>query len=144
MKKTLVILLAAALILTALCACGGSKTDVIYFQNDTGEKIPAFFVSTTDNESWGDALNSATVSVGGKITIDIEKLPAGTGVIYDIGAVTDSGLLCEFYEVPVTTGDVIAISLAGDGETAYAKITGADGQITDYQGVCYNVDESVD
>ena len=133
MKKAISVLLLAALALTLLCACGGEKTDVIYFQNDIGEKVPGFYVSSTEDQSWGDPLNLATVSVGGKITIDLDKLPSGSGVVYDIGAVDETGMLYEFYEIPITIGDTIAISSAGDGENAYLKITGTDGQITEYQ-----------
>ena len=97
--KRIVSILLAVMLLALLCACGGteSNAEYIYFQNDTGEKIDGFYISSTSADTWGEKLNLSSVSAGGNIHINIEKLAEGVGIYYDIGAIDENGLVYEIY-----------------------------------------------
>jgi hypothetical protein len=142
MKKIITFALAIIMAMSlASCAGLGSDSDCIYFQNDTGEKIDGFYISSMDEDEWGENLNFAKISVGGKITVDIEKLADGEGD-YDIGAIDETGLVYEIYEVPVKIGDTFALSL--DGENAILTVTGKDGSSEVFNGYTYMQDDVVE
>ena len=146
MKKRLIaivtLIAVCAMTLGLLTACGSSEplTDVFYFQNDCGEQMDGFYVSSLSADTWGDALNYAAVSKGGQIHIDNSKLVDGVGATYDIGAIDHSAMNYEFYEVPVNDGDILAIGPAS-GDTATLTVTGADGSVTTYEGYAYVSEE---
>ena len=134
MKKALSILL-AVLMLAVLCACGGADVDYIYFQNDTGAKVDGFYISSTTSDTWGDALNFSSISIGAKVYFNVDRLAEGPGYDYDVGAIDENGMIYEFYDIPVNIDDVLAIS--ADGEVAYLNRTDAEGNATLYEGYAY-------
>ncbi len=136
MKKVLSILI-AVLMIAALCACSSesAKEDSICFRNEVGAGMDGFYISSVNSEEWGDKLNYARVSDGNSIYIDADKLTDGSGALYDIGTIDENGMAYDVYEVPISIGDTIAISV--DGDTAIATITSADGVSTVYTGDAY-------
>ena len=148
MKKTRfwLLALAALFLLTAVAACDAASSgsdepsaDYVYFQNDTGCKVYAFYISTTDADSWGEKLNWGDyVGVGSKIHIDAAKLVNGPGV-YDVGAVDETDLVYEVYEVELAPGDTISLSASGEDVTCL--ITHLDGSQSEWVGYASYLDE---
>ncbi|MBQ4350915.1 MAG: hypothetical protein II768_06615 [Clostridia bacterium] len=146
MKKRIAWLLAAALLLIpVLCACDGADavtTDYIYFKNDTGYKVPGFYLSTAEEEEWGEKLNwGEYVGVGGRIHIDVEKLVNGAGQ-YDVGAIDERGLNYEVYDVDLAPGDVI--SLRAEDDIAVCIVTHIAGGEDTYYGYAYYEEDDLD
>ena len=148
MKKRNLICLAlvTVFLLIAVTACDSApeapSTDYIYFENTTGVRVLAFYISDPESEEWGDKLNYGDyVSVGAKIHIDAAKLFHGPG-LYDVGVLDENGLLYEAYEVELTPGD--SVSMTADGEDAVCVVTHMDGSQSEWYGYAYYADEEAE
>lgn len=142
--KSIVVLLLAVLALGVLAACGSSEpeektTDYIYFKNDTSNKMNGVYITSSDNDEWGDKLNLAAVSAGGEIHIDATKLSKGSGAEYDFGTIDENGLNFEVYGVTINAGDTFTVS--GDANGATITITGLDGSSTSHDAITFTNDE---
>ena len=134
MKKGILVFLTVLLLAAlALCAgCSSPDADYIYFQNDLDAKVDGFYISSVSSDEWGEKLNLAPVGAGGNIHIDPDKLVDGLGVAYDIGAIDETGMGYDVYDVVLDVNDTIALSV--DGEDAIITVTSPDGSSEVYYG----------
>ena len=125
----------AALIVMCLGACGKENTNVVYFQNGMGETVDGFYISSPEEDSWGDKLNTASIVSDGKIHVDAECLAEGAGALYDVPCITSSAYVCEIYEVELNIGDTITLSV--NGEEGKCVVTPKEGEEREYTGYAY-------
>lgn len=138
-KIRIAVIIAAALIFTALlCACGEEHEYELFFHNSVGVKVDSLYFSASTNDQWGDAVNLAPISVDATIHFDFDSMNVdgdGPG-LYDIGAVDETGLNYDIFEVTLAVGDTITLYPA-EGETARITVSHADGTSSDYEGFAY-------
>ena len=95
----------------------------ILVSNGLSAEIHSLYVTSQDNESWGDRVNSEHIPSGGSITLDGSVLTEGDGV-YDVAAVDENNMNYDVYGVKLKAGDFILIS--ADGEIASVTVNGED------------------
>lgn len=128
MKKYFALIL-ALLLLASLCACGSGES--ITFKNDNLIAVQGVYISSINQEEWGDPMNYSVIKKDASISISFDKF-AGNGAEYDIGVLDDQDMLFEFYGVPLAVGDTVAFSAAGKFGTL--TVTGSDGSVDTYKG----------
>ena len=125
MKKVILLLL-AALLLAALCACGESKPADLSFKNSLNATVDNLYLSPVTEEEWSDPANLARVESGRTIQFDFDKAgkDAGPGR-YDIGVIDENAMNYDVYDVELAVGD--QIELSGTADKAEFIITHANG-----------------
>ena len=145
MKKTIRIaaaVVSALMLLAVMCACGEEHEYQLFFHNSTGVKVDSLYFSSASNDTWGNPVNLASISVDATIHFDFDSMNVdgdGPGV-YDIGAVDETGLNYDIFEITLAIGDTITLYPA-DGDMAKISVSHADGTATDYEGFAY-IDEN--
>ena len=141
MKKTVRIIAAAVslmIMLAVMCSCGEEHEYQLFFHNSTGVKVDSLYFSSAANDTWGNPVNLASISVDATIHFDFDSMNVdgeGPGV-YDIGAVDETGINYDIFEVDLAVGDTITLYPA-EGEAARISVSHADGTSTDYEGFAY-------
>ena len=143
MKKIRIaaLIVAAVIFAALLCACGEEHEYELFFHNSVGIKVDSLYFSASTNDTWGSAVNFAPISVDATIHFDFDSMNVdgdGPGV-YDIGAVDETGLNYDIFEVTLAVGDTITLYPA-EGEIARITVTHADGTASDYEGFAYMED----
>ena len=131
-------ILVAAVMAVTLVACGGGSADPaegVTIQNDLDVELEAFFISSTNSETWGESAIDSSIDAGSSTVIDDEALVEGNDVEYDVGALDDEDMVYEFYAVKVGVGYTMAIS-AGDS-APILTVTDASGATSTYEGYIY-------
>lgn len=122
----------------ALCACGGSKVDPaegITVRNSVGAKLEGFYVSSTDEDTWGEHVNDSVIGSGSTVVLSSDVLPDGPDTTYDVAALDENDIVYEFYEVSISLGDTLEISEGA--EAPVLTVTAADGSSVEISGYSY-------
>ena len=127
-KRTLALALAVIMAGCMLfAACGEEKKYDITFKNELDETIDNLYYSPAAVGDWNDPVTTGDTRIraGSSFGVDFEKLDGKDGELFDIGAITPSGMCYDLYDFALRTGDTIVLKGNKDGATF--TITHADG-----------------
>lgn len=130
MKRLIAMLLAVCMLL-AFSACGQGSTTDITIKNDTGNTIDNVYISSADSDSWGDPIIPSKLANGSSVKVDSALFLVENTTIYDFGAIDDTGINYDVYEIPLSAGDSLVLT-----ETTLT-VTDANGNVTEYDAYVY-------